>query len=106
MDVYTLEVTPDQGEKITLATNEGRLQFALRGAVDDEVVLTRGVTVPEVLAASSLAQIQGRMEPPAVAKTPRPAAPKTVRYAAPKKQEKATIEVIKGLSLSKTEVPL
>ena len=106
VDVYTLEVTPDQGERLTLAASEGRLQFALRGAVDDEVVVTRGVTVPEVLAGSSLAQVQGRMEPPAVVKTPRPAGPKTIRYAAPKKEKKATIEVIKGLSLSKTEVPL
>ena len=106
VDVYTLEVTPDQGERLTLAANEGRLQFALRGAVDDAVVLTSGVTVPEVLAAASLAQIQGMKQPPAVAEAPKPAAPQPVRRAAPKKEEKATIEVIKGLSLSKSEVPL
>ncbi|MDT8380437.1 MAG: Flp pilus assembly protein CpaB, partial [Desulfotignum sp.] len=106
VDVYTLEVTPDQGERLTLASNQGRLKFALRGAVDDEVVLTRGVTVPEILAASSLAQIQGRQISSGVAQAPKPAATKTTRYAAPKKEKKTTIEVIKGLSLSKTEVPL
>ncbi len=31
VDVYTLEVTPDQGERLTLAANEGRLQFACAG---------------------------------------------------------------------------
>ena len=50
VDVYTLEVTPEEGEKLSLAAVEGRLQFALRNATDMETVLTRGATVPETLA--------------------------------------------------------
>lgn len=101
VDVYTLEVTPDQGERLTLAANEGRLQFALRGAVDDEMVLTKGVTLPEILKSPILAETAVATKAPA-----KPAARRVVRYPAPKKQEKATVEVIKGLSMSKQEVPL
>jgi Flp pilus assembly protein CpaB len=88
VDVYTLEVTPDQGERLTLAANEGRLQFALRGAADDAVVLTSGVTVPEVLAAASLAQIQGLKQPPAVAEAPKPAAAPTCQTRSTQKRRK------------------
>jgi pilus assembly protein CpaB len=50
VDVYTLEVTPEEAEKLSLAAAEGRLQFALRNATDMETVLTRGATVPQTLA--------------------------------------------------------
>jgi pilus assembly protein CpaB len=50
VDVYTLEVTPKQAEKVALAASEGRLQFALRGVIDSENLLTEGVTIPELLA--------------------------------------------------------
>ena len=49
VDVYTLEVTPEEGERLTLAANEGRLQFALRNVTDTETVYTRGVTIPDAL---------------------------------------------------------
>ncbi|NNG06911.1 MAG: Flp pilus assembly protein CpaB [Desulfobacteraceae bacterium] len=45
VDVYTLEVTPTEGEKLALAATHGRLQFALRGVFDVETVLTRGATI-------------------------------------------------------------
>ncbi len=50
VDVYTLEVTPEHGEKLALAATRGRLQFALRNSKDDGTVLTRGATVPKTLA--------------------------------------------------------
>jgi pilus assembly protein CpaB len=50
VDVYTLEVTPVEGEKLTLAATKGRLQFALRNITDTETVLTRGATVSKTLA--------------------------------------------------------
>jgi len=49
VDVYTLEVTPDQGEKLALASTQGKLQFALRNITDSETVLTRGATIAETL---------------------------------------------------------
>ena len=49
VDVYTLEVTPEDGEKLALAANEGKLQFALRSVIDGETVLTSGATVSDTL---------------------------------------------------------
>jgi pilus assembly protein CpaB len=49
VDVYTLEVTPEEGEKLALAATRGRLQFALRNITDDETVLTKGATVQGTL---------------------------------------------------------
>ena len=50
VDVYTLEVSPEEGEKLALAATEGRLQFALRNATDVKTVLTTGATIPKTLA--------------------------------------------------------
>lgn len=50
MDVYTLEVTPEEGEKLALADARGKLQLALRNATDTETVLTRGATAKDTLA--------------------------------------------------------
>ena len=49
--VYTLEVTPEQGEKIILAASSGKIHFALRSVLDTETVLTTGATRKEILAA-------------------------------------------------------
>ena len=49
VDVYTLEVTPEEGEKLALAATQGRLQFALRGVFDTETVLTKGATIGKTL---------------------------------------------------------
>jgi len=49
VDVFTLEVTPEEGEKLALAATQGRLQFALRNAIDMKIVLTKGATIPDAL---------------------------------------------------------
>ena len=53
VDVYTLEVTPKEGEKLSLAATEGKLHFALRNVIDKETVLTKGATVSGILASFS-----------------------------------------------------
>jgi pilus assembly protein CpaB len=50
VDVYTLEVDPEEGERLSLAATEGKLHFALRNATDDQTVLTKGATIPGTLA--------------------------------------------------------
>jgi len=50
VDVYTLQVTPEEGEKLALADAEGRLQLALRNATDTETILTTGATIEQTLA--------------------------------------------------------
>ena len=50
VDVYTLEVDPEQAERLALSSAEGKLQFALRNNMDMETVLTKGATVSKTLA--------------------------------------------------------
>jgi pilus assembly protein CpaB len=40
--LYTLEVTPDEAEKLALASDRGSLHFTLRNPTDDDVVFTQG----------------------------------------------------------------
>lgn len=49
VQVVTMEVTPQQAERLTHATHQGRLQLALRNPSDHEVVETLAVGVTEVL---------------------------------------------------------
>jgi pilus assembly protein CpaB len=51
VDVFTLEVTPEDGEKLALAAAQGKLQFALRNVIDVETVFTKGATIPSTLRA-------------------------------------------------------
>ena len=44
VDVYTLEVTPEESEILTHIRNQGRIQLALRSPIDSEPVLTAGAT--------------------------------------------------------------
>jgi pilus assembly protein CpaB len=94
VDVITLEVTPEEAEKLTLSATQGKIQLALRNFTDTEDVLTRGVTIPALLASYS----EG---PP-----PKPTKP-AARRAAPArkpvsdKPEAYTVEVVKGGKVSK-----
>ncbi len=52
VDVITLEVSPEEGEKLALAATEGKLQLALRNSTDTTRVATKGTTVPILLSNS------------------------------------------------------
>lgn len=58
VDVYTLEVTLDDAERLALASNEGKLHFALRNFLDSDIVLTKGATVGETLESYRSAQVK------------------------------------------------
>ncbi len=45
----TLDVSPDDAEKLATATSEGRLRLLLRRAGDTDVLLTEGATITRVL---------------------------------------------------------
>lgn len=51
VDVYTLELTPAQSERLALAATRGTLHFALRNEQDVEEIRTTGSDVPKTLAA-------------------------------------------------------
>jgi len=92
VDVYTLEVDPEQGERLALAATKGKLQFALRNVTDQETVLTKGATV-----AQTLRSLRG------VDPTPPP--PKVKEWGAPRKKS-LTIETIKGDKVGKQKFDL
>ena len=81
----TLDMTPEDSEKIVLAASRGSLQLLLRGVTDGERVETRGATVTKVL---------GDARPVAAAVAARP------RAAAPRPQPESGVEIIKGANRS------
>jgi pilus assembly protein CpaB len=92
VDVYTLEVDPEQAERLALAAAEGKLQFALRNITDQETVLTKGATVSRTL--SSLRGVDPVPPVPPPKKRPK------VRNWGPKRT-RFTVETIKGSKRSK-----
>lgn len=56
VNAVTLEVTPEQAEKLDLARSIGTLSMALRNQVDQALVTTRGAVVNDVLMTPSAAR--------------------------------------------------
>ncbi len=75
VNVVTLEVTPDEAEKLALAAHKGKLQLVLRNQIDQEEIEPKGIRTPELIA-------PGRPSFPASALAKRP--------------EKILVEVIRG----------
>jgi len=74
--VITLEVTPEEGEKLALAVSEGKILLALRNHLNTEPVLTKGATIPELLNSYRVREEVKPPEPKPVAKSqPKPVAP-------------------------------
>ena len=74
--VITLEVTPEEGEKLGLAVTEGKILLALRNQLNAEAVLTKGATIPSLLSSYRVKEEVKRQELKAVVKNDsRPAAP-------------------------------
>jgi pilus assembly protein CpaB len=89
VDVITLELSIDEGERLALAVTEGRIQLALRNLADSQSVATKGTTIPGLLASlTGPAPVENR--PVKVRKAPAKASRET-EYA---------VEVIKGANVS------
>ena len=93
VDVYTLAVTPEEAETLSLGANQGKLQLALRSVTDTETVLTSGVNIPKMLASYS----PGNPPPPPKQEEAKEA-PKVVQKWAPRPA--VSVEVIKGNEIS------
>jgi pilus assembly protein CpaB len=94
VNAVTLEVTPEQAEKLDLARSVGTLSLALRNQVDPQSASTEGATKLTLLPGSA---------PPAPPKpAPKPAAarpaPVVVKVAAPVKRDCVT--VLNGLRMT------
>lgn len=85
--VITVEVSPEEAEKLALAANEGRLQMALRNPLNVEPILTKGATVSSLLNSYRLPETREV--------TPLPVVAAPVREVPPVK-----VELIKGGTVS------
>lgn len=83
--VVTLLVTPEQSERLALASSEGKIQLALRNPLDSSAPETPGIR-PGVLL--------GQAKPAPVA-TRRPSAPPLLQQSAPPPAP-PTVEIIRG----------
>jgi pilus assembly protein CpaB len=111
VDVYTLEVTPEQAEKVALAASEGRLQFALRGVTDSDDLLTKGVTIPELLAYERWSA-QQKIVPTSTVDSNKSGNKNRVIRKTSKKRKRwvrrgsVTVEIIKGTKIKKKKFTL
>lgn len=99
VSAVTLEVTPEQAEKLDIARSVGTLSLVLRNQVDPQQAQTDGATKAVLLNGRT------RPEPPKPTKVvyrPKPAPAKTMRAVpeAPKAPRKGTVEMIKGVHKS------
>lgn len=62
VDTYTLEISPDEGEKLALAATRGTLHFALRNPADGEEAKTPGANVPGILGGGGSRRVAGKTE--------------------------------------------
>jgi pilus assembly protein CpaB len=95
VNAVTLEVTPEQAEKLDLARSVGTLSLALRNQVDPDAAKTSGATKLTLLPE---AQVQAPPPKPVAAKpapAARPATPVVQKVAAPVKRD--CVSVINGL---------
>lgn len=88
VDVITLEVTPEEGEKLALASTQGKIQLALRNYIDAEDVLTRGSTIPNLISSYRGGETREK-----TAKT-------EITEQTPAKSSLSTVTVIKGTTIS------
>jgi pilus assembly protein CpaB len=90
VNAVTLEVTPEQAEKIDLARSVGSLSLVLRNQVDDKNPMTRGARKRDLLQISA----------PAPAPRHNGARVKRVLPPVVHVEKKSAVEVIKGMSRS------
>ena len=96
VDVITLEVTPEEGEKLALASTEGKLQLALRNSADTADVITKGTTFPVLLGSYSSAGQTSKEEQPV---RPKKQAPKK-QVVEPAPRPTVSVELVKGGTIS------
>ena len=92
-----LEVTPEDAEKLAIASSQGSIQLVLRGYGDPDSVKTKGANTGDVLSQLGSAPERVAESPrPRRAPAPRPAAPPVIVQAPPQKPESATVTIFRG----------
>jgi pilus assembly protein CpaB len=117
----TLQVLPEQAEKLALAATEGKLQLVMRGSVDQGDEQTQGVDKRRLLGGEHAAPVPdpGAMKSEQTAKPVAQVAPRRVARVAPVKEEKPaaapapaapapprnSVEVIEGAKKRSVDFP-
>ena len=89
VNVVTLLLSPEDSEKLLLASNQATIQFVLRSGADREKVQTRPVSMPELVGVK-------KPEPTAEEKKPRKRVARVEKPPSPKPPDFYTVEVIHG----------
>jgi pilus assembly protein CpaB len=92
----TLEVTPEQAQKILLATNIGRLSLALRRLTDVEAAATRRVTEKD------FSHAEKKIEP--VVTAPAPPPPPVEAAPPPPPRKTVTVAVVRNMKMEEYTV--
>jgi len=93
VNAVTLEVSPDQAERLDLARSVGSLSLVLRNQIDPDPVNTGGATK------ATLFNVKAPAEPP-VKSEPAPKLRPVIKQVAAPKPPANQVEIIKGLSRS------
>ena len=112
----TLQVTPDQAEKLALATSEGRLQLVMRNSIDQGDEVTPGANKRTLLSGERAIPVPdpgiARKETTTTPRTttvrrvrPRPEPVATNPKPAPPPVERPSIEVIEGAKKRNVDFP-
>lgn len=100
VNAVTLELTPEQAEKLDLARSVGTLSLVLRNQIDKDGVETRGIMKPQLLAGDKLLAEPEKKTPKPVRKVVVKTAPAPLVNVA---DTKDSVELIKGLHRSKVQ---
>jgi pilus assembly protein CpaB len=103
VNAVTLEVTPEQAEKIDLARSVGSLSLVLRNQIDTAPAQTKGITKEQLLRGDSAPEL-APVKPAQVTRAPAVVKKRSVRRpATPPAASKQTVEIIKGVERSSHE---
>jgi pilus assembly protein CpaB len=114
----TLQVTPEQAEKLALASSEGKLQLVMRNSVDQNDEVTPGANKATLLAGEKALQVpepglgpnDGKAKTTTTTRRAKPrimqaSAPAPERAAAPPTAQRPSIEVIEGAKKKNVDFP-
>ena len=103
----TLEVTPDEAERLAVATSQGSIQMVLRGYGDPDSIDTKGATSRDVLSQLRVAQptpartvSRPAPAPRRVAPEPAPAPPPVVVEVPPRRPDSLVVKIYRGAEVT------
>jgi pilus assembly protein CpaB len=105
----TLEVTPDEAERLAIAMGQGSIALVLRGYGDPDSIKTRGATSSDVLSQLRDGRLVDLAPKPAdpprhrAAAPPPPPPPPVIVQVAPRAPDSLTVQVYRGSAMSQNK---